>query len=188
MLAFVEFLDLVDSRLVEKGMVRLEEMLMPANFSSIVGEFIASALPKHCTSVVKNAYHNGHPDVLPAGKYPRDAAQHAGADGIEIKASRYLKAWQGHNPEDVWLMVFVFESGRPRDILSDQPLVQFRFLAVFGAQLEKADWLFAGRQETSRRTITASVLPVGYGKMVGNWIYRAPINRQTPMSSALSPL
>lgn len=180
MCAFVEFLELVDSRLAERGMVRLEEMLMPANFSSIVGEFIASNLPKHCTSVVKNAYHNGHPDVLPAGKYPRDAAQHAGADGIEIKASRYLKAWQGHNAEDVWLMVFVFESGRPRDIHSDQPLIQFRFLAVLGALLESRDWLFAGRRETSRRTITASVLPTGYDKMVGNWIYRAPVSQQTP--------
>ena len=47
------------------------------------------------------------------GEIPENAAQHAGADGIEVKASRYLRGWQGHNPEDVWLMVFVFESGRP---------------------------------------------------------------------------
>ncbi len=180
MRAFTEFLSMVDSGLVKNNMERLEEMLMPANFSSIVGEFIASNLPKHCPTVVKNTYHNGHPDVLPAGKYPRDAAQHAGADGIEIKASRYLKSWQGHNPEDVWLMVFVFEAGRPTDVFKGIPQVQFRFLAAYGALLEKSDWVFAGRGQLSRRTITASVLPSGYAKMAENWIYKAPIIQQTP--------
>ena len=177
---FADFLTIVDTRLLENRMERLEEMLMPANFSSIVGEFIASNLPKHCTNVVKNTYHNGHPDILPSGKYPKNAAQHAGSDGIEIKASRYLKSWQGHNAEDVWLMVFVFEGGRPTDILKEIPLVQFRFLAVYGALLKKADWQFAGRNEKSRRTITASVLPCGYEKMTKNWIYKAPISGQKP--------
>lgn len=180
MQAFAEFLKTVDSRLAENNMARLEEMLMPANFSSIVGEFIASNLPKHCPTIAKNAYHNGHPDLLPAGKYALNAAQHAGADGIEIKASRYLKSWQGHNPEDVWLMVFVFEAGRPTDVLKEAALVQFRFLAVYGALLQKEDWSFAGRSQKSRRTITASVLPVGYAKMAKNWIYKAPVNLQRP--------
>ncbi|MGB6686847.1 MAG: hypothetical protein WBE76_03300 [Terracidiphilus sp.] len=175
---FVEFLRMVDTRLVEGEILRLEEMLMPANFSSMVGEFIASTLPKYCPTIVKNVYHNGHPDILPAGKYPRNSAQHAGADGIEIKASRYLKSWQGHNQEEVWLMVFAFEGGRPRDLISDRPLVQFRFLAVYGAMLEKSDWLFAGRTDSSRRTITASVLPIGHEKMIQNWIYKAPVNPQ----------
>lgn len=178
--AFAEFLKTIDTRLVENNMARLEEMLMLANFSSIVGEFIASNLPKHCPTIAKNAYHNGYPDLLPAGKYARNAAQHAGADGIEIKASRYLKGWQGHNPEDVWLMVFAFEAGRPTDVLKEAPLVQFRFLAVYGALLQKADWSFAGRSQKSRGTITASVLPVGYAKMAQNWIYKAPVSPQKP--------
>jgi len=57
----------------------------------------------------KNQYHNGHPDLLPKGAHPRDALQHH-HEGIEIKGSRYRKAWQGHNAEDTWLMVFVFDS------------------------------------------------------------------------------
>ncbi len=68
-------------------------MLMPANFSSIVGEFMNSGIPKHCPTLVKNQYHNGHPDLLPAGMFPDDAAQHAG-EGIEVKGSRYLRGWQ----------------------------------------------------------------------------------------------
>jgi hypothetical protein len=174
MVDFTDFLQTVDTELVRKDMARLEEMLMPANFSSMVGEFITSNLPKHCPTIAKNAYHNGHPDLLPAGKYPRDAAQHVGSDGIEVKASRYRKGWQGHNPEDVWLMVFVFEGGRPSDARNAKEITRFRFLGVYGALLEKTDWKFDGRSQTSRRTITATVRPSGFEKMASNWIYRAP--------------
>ena len=180
MVDFTDFPRTVDMELVKKQMARLEDMLMPANFSSMVGEFITSNLPKHCPTIAKNSYHNGHPDLLPAGKYPGNAAQHAGFDGIEVKASRYRKGWQGHNPEDVWLMVFVFEGGRPSDAATGKGMTRFRFLAVYGALLEKADWQFAGRSQTSRRTITATVLPSGFEKMAKNWIYRVPESEAKP--------
>jgi hypothetical protein len=167
---FIEFITLIDTQLHARGMDRFENMLMQANFSSIVGELIASRIPKHCPTIVKNKYHNGHPDLLPAGKYPNNAAQHAGKDGIEIKASRYLKSWQGHNAENVWLMVFVFQSGREGPKVKGTPA--FKFLLVVGAMLKKSDWLFAGRSDTSRRTITASVTKIGASKMMANWIYK----------------
>lgn len=170
MVEFVDFLGFVDAQLYTKSIQRLETMMMPANFSSIVGEFMSSTIPKHCTTLVKNTYHNGHPDLIPAGTFVRDAVQHA-PHGIEIKASRYASGWQGHNPEDVWLMVFVFDSNRPVDS-APRP---FRFVSVVGAQLSKSDWKFSGRSETSRRTITASVTPSGYQKMTANWIYRASV-------------
>lgn len=167
MSAFLDFLGFVNSQLHTKDIIRLETMLMPANFSSIVGEFMGSTLPKYCPGVIKNKYHNGHPDLIPAGMFPNDAVQHS-IHGIEIKASRYLRAWQGHNPEDVWLMVFVFDCNRPKDI-TPRP---FRFVMVLGAQLSQSDWLYSGRSETSRRTITASVTDTGYQKMAANWLYR----------------
>jgi hypothetical protein len=165
---FLDFLGFVNQQLSTKGIQRLETMLMPANFSSIVGEFMSSTIPKHCGSLVKNKFHNGHPDLLPAGTYPNDAAQHV-TEGIEVKASRYLRGWQGHNPEDVWLMVFGFDSNRPVDVVPKS----FRFEMVVGAQLLKSDWVFSGRSATSRRTVTASVTDSGYQKMIANWIYRA---------------
>ena len=174
MTEFTDFLGFVNSQLFTKDIDRFEDMLMPANFSSIVGEFVTASVPKYCPTIIKNAYHNGHPDMLPAGKYPQNAAQHAGADGIEVKASRYLKAWQGHNAEDAWLMVFCYEAGRPTDKAKGICKAPFRFLMVCGALIEKSDWLFAGRSATSRRTITASVTATGYAKMTANWIYRVP--------------
>lgn len=170
---FVEFIGFVDQQLHHKGLQRIETMMMPANFSSMVGEFMHSQIPKYCAGLVRNKFHNGHPDLLPAGKYEDDNIQYA-EEGVEIKASRYLQGWQGHNPENTWLMVFVYDGNRPRDEYEGIGPKPFRFIAVYGARLTKDDWSFAGRSETSRRTITASVLKSGCDKMKSNWIYEVP--------------
>ncbi|HRE48871.1 MAG TPA: hypothetical protein PLD47_14180 [Aggregatilineales bacterium] len=175
---FIDFLSFVNQQLATKDIPRLETMLMPANFSSMVGEFVIASIPKYCPTLAKNRYHNGHPDLIPVGRFPKNRVQYT-TEGIEVKASRYVRSWQGHNPEAVWLMVIVFESNRASD--SDEAdegtaavVIPFRFLMVAGAQLEKEDWKFAGRSATSRRTITASVADSGYQKMMLNWIYKAP--------------
>jgi hypothetical protein len=169
---FLDFLGLINQALWAKKLQRLESFLMPANFSSIVGEFMAATVPRYCRTVVKNTYSNGHPDLVPAGVYPKDSILH-GDQGVEVKASRHLSGWQGHNAEDVWLMVFVFECSSSRDVARNNPAIPFRFLKVVGGKLKKEDWQFSGRSATSRRTITASVKRSGYERMDANWIYRA---------------
>jgi len=169
---FLSFLGFINAALSRKKIRRLESLLMPANFSSIVGEFMGAMIPKYCKGIVKNAYHNGHPDLVPVGCYDNNSCLH-GEEGIEIKASRHLSGWQGHNAEDGWLMVFVFENNGPRDIPGIAPPIPFRFLKVVGAKIAKEDWSFSGRSEKSRRTITASVTRTGFEKMDANWIYRA---------------
>ena len=168
---FLNFLGFVNQQLHTKGITRLESMLMAANFSSMVGEFMSANIPKYCPTLAKNTYHNGHPDLVPKGKFPKDAMQHCN-EGIEIKGSRYVRGWQGHNAEDCWLMVFVFDSNRPVDPSKEIFPKPFRFVMVAGAQLAKSDWKFSGRSTTSRRTITASVTHSGYDKMMTNWIYK----------------
>ena len=168
---FIDFLGFINQQLYGRDLNRLETMLMPANFSSLVGEFMHAAITKYCQTLVKNLYHNGHPDLIPVGRYEGDAVLH-GADGIEIKASRNLSGWQGHNAEDVWLMVFVFDSNRQADKLKGIPPRPFKFVQVLGAQLTKEDWSESGRSATSRRTPTASVLKSGHERMISNWIFR----------------
>jgi hypothetical protein len=170
---FIEFIGFVNQQLYSKQIQRLEVMLMPANFSSMVGEFMISNIPKYCAGLVKNQYHNGHPDLIPPGVFTNNAVQNSQM-GIEVKASRYQSGWQGHNPEDIWLMVFVFDSNRPNDANQNIQPKPFRFIKVVGASLSKNDWSFSGRSEASRRTITASVTKSGYQKMMSNWIYQAP--------------
>jgi len=169
---FLYFLRLVNMGLHAEKIPRLESIMMSANFSSLVGEFMNAGIPKYCKTLVKNNHFNGHPDMIPTGKFANDSVQHA-AEGIEIKASRYEKGWQGHNPEDTWLMVFIYDSNRTTDYETNPR--PFQFVGVLGERLVKADWLFSGRSSTSRRTITASVTPSGYAKMIANWIYKAPL-------------
>jgi hypothetical protein len=143
---------------------------MPANFSSIVGEFLSMTIPRYCPTLVKNRFHNVHPDLIPAGMYESNAVRYA-TEGIEIKASRRPSGWQGHNPESVWLLLFQFESNSASEPL---PIAKpFQFKHVYAARLEKEDWTFSGRSATSRRTITASVNNFGVAKMKRNWVYSA---------------
>lgn len=167
---FIEFIGFINQQLQTKKMSRLESFLMPANFSSIVGEFMSMSLPKYCPNLVKNQYHNGHPDLIPANTFINNAVQYSDR-GLEIKSSRHLRGWQGHNPESVWLMVFCFNSNTSRDRLKNIEPKPFVFRAVYAAKLEIEDWNVSGRSATSRRTITASINKKGYRKMKENWIY-----------------
>jgi hypothetical protein len=162
---FADFLGFINTQLHARKLERLESFLMPANFSSMVGEFMASAIPKHCKTVFRNTYHNGHPDIVPANTYPQNAIQH-GPEGIEIKGSRNPRGWQGHNAEETWLMVYVFDCNSSRDAGLGVDPKPFRFVKVVGAKLLKSDWQFSGRSATSRRTITASVKDLSRNKFL----------------------
>ncbi|MEW6580600.1 MAG: hypothetical protein AB1435_15585 [Chloroflexota bacterium] len=168
---FIDFLGFINQQLHIKEIPRLESFLMPANFSSIVGEFMNISIPKYCLGLVKNQYHNGHPDLVPKGMFPNDAVQYA-LEGIEIKGSRHATGWQGHNPESVWLIVFHFDSNTSNDGRKGIVPKPFRFMGVYAARLSKGDWAFSGRSATSRRTITASVTRSGVEKMKANWVYQ----------------
>lgn len=183
---FISFLGFINSQLHSRDTERLETILMPANFSSIVGEYMNSRIPKYCPTLVKNRYHNGHPDLLPASRFTGDKVQHGDA-GIEVKGSRYLRGWQGHNAENSWLMVFCFDSNRPVDEDEGIGPKPFRFVLVAGAQLAVEDWSAAGRSATSRRTPTASVRPSGRAKMMANWIYREPDITSGEIKNLLEP-
>lgn len=167
---FIDFLGFINQQFYSRSLSRLESFLMPANFSSIVGEFMNETVPHYCPLLAKNQYHNGHPDLIPAGMFNGNSVQYS-QKGIEIKASRHKSGWQGHNPEAVWLLVFYFDSNTVRDKSIDAPPKPFQFRGVYGARLEEEDWNFSGRSETSRRTITASVNRQGVTKMKENWIY-----------------
>jgi len=168
---FIDFLGFINQQLHTKEIPCIESFLMPANFSSIVGEFMNMSIPKYCPSLVKNRYHNGYPDLIPSGMFPDDAVQYV-QEGIEIKGSRHASGWQGHNPEAVWLMVFHFDSNTSNDKFKGIKPKPFRFKGIYVAKLEKEDWTFSGRSATSRRTITASVNRDGAAKMTRNWVYK----------------
>lgn len=138
---FISFIGFINQQLYTKKMPRLESFLMPANFSSIVGEFMNASIPKYCSTLVKNQYHNGHPDLIPAGKFPQNSVQYSN-EGVEIKGSRHASGWQGHNPEAVWLMVFYFDSNTSNDKKNQIGPKPFEFKGVYAAKLVESDWTF----------------------------------------------
>ena len=54
MAEFVDFLGFINQQLFQREFPRLESFLMPAGFSSLVGEFMNITIPKHCPTLVKN--------------------------------------------------------------------------------------------------------------------------------------
>ena len=167
---FLDFLSFIKEQLGTRNCQGWNLFSCQQAFSSMVGEYMNITIPKYCPTLVKNQYHNGHPDLIPVGVFANNAVQHA-TEGIEIKGSRHMAGWQGHNPEAVWLMVFVFDSNISNDERKKIKPKPFSFKAVYAAKLEKNDWAFSGRSATSRRTMTASVTQSGVQKMKENWVY-----------------
>ncbi len=102
-----DFLYNVNKFLIERGWDRLEETLSAATFSGVMSELVVEGVSKRSTTIIKNQYHNGRPDLVPRGMYESDGC-HRGDDGIEVKASRWSNGWQGHNIEDGWIMIFQY--------------------------------------------------------------------------------
>lgn len=67
---FVEFLGFVNEQLYSRRITRLEAMLMPANFSSIVGEFMTIAIPKNAPHSLKINIITDIPISFPPGSFP----------------------------------------------------------------------------------------------------------------------
>ena len=173
MAEFLMAIKLVNKSLSKIKLEPLEVLLMPASFSGMVGEFMSRSIPRFCKTVVKNTYHNGHPDMIPAKTFKGDSVQYA-KSGIEIKASRYDRGWQGHNPEEVFILIFIFEKEGLEDLIFLKKKKNFRFKMVLGAKLKLSDWKYSGRAPGSRRTPTASITHQGREKLLKNWIYLAP--------------
>jgi hypothetical protein len=166
-----DILHSIDAALKAGDADRLEEFMHPANFSFLLSELMVGGLSRFCQGLVKNNYHNGHPDLLPVGVYAGDSVLRA-EEGIEVKCSRNPSGWQGHNAEDSWVLVAVYKL----DCATEPPeqRTPTYFSRVMIANLLRSDWSFAGRGEGSRRTPTASILRSGTAKLIEGTIYEQP--------------
>lgn len=120
-------------------------------------------------SLEANLKVGGYPDLLPKGHYSSNLVL-KGDEGIEVKASIQKGEWQGHNPEDCWLMIFRYAVGKQ----TYGKVIPLTFVEILCAKLTKSDWSFSGRKGASRRTPTASVTTRGVEKLRQNFLYRVP--------------
>ena len=61
----------VNTFFLERGLPRLDDLLRPANMSGLLSDMLTASIAKHSRSLAQNCYHNGHPDLLLQGKYPK---------------------------------------------------------------------------------------------------------------------
>ena len=155
--------------LVGAGFHLLEELLLGNSLSGIISEFLVKNIARASTTLEANLKVGGHPDLLPKGHYSSNLVL-KGDEGIEVKSSIQGGGWQGHNPEDCWLMVFRYVVGEQ----GDDSKVPLTFIEILCAKVEKSDWSFSGRKGSSRRTPTASITASGVEKLRRNFLYRVP--------------
>ncbi len=159
----------VNDFLVDGGFRPLEELLLGNSLSGIISEFLVKNIGRAAASLEANMKVGGHPDLLPKGHYASNLVQ-KGEEGIEVKASIQKGGWQGHNPEECWLIVFRYMVGQQETGES----VPVTFIEILCARLTKLDWSFSGRKGESRRTPTASITTAGVEKLRSNFLYRLP--------------
>ena len=155
--------------LVGAGFLSLEELLLGNSLSGIISEFLVKNIARASATLEANLKVGGHPDLLPKGHYSSNLVLKGDA-GIEVKSSIQAGGWQGHNPEDCWLMVFRYAVGEQEDG-TKLPLT---FIEILCAEVKRSDWSFSGRKGSSRRTPTASITAAGVEKLRRNFLYRVP--------------
>lgn len=170
MLAMQDLYDLlfdINTALLSRGLRRLEETVRPAVFTGIVSDAVSAALAKHSRVLVENRYHNGHPDLIPQGRY-RGNAVAAGDEGVEVKATRGRGAVDTHGARDGWFCVFRYTVDSTTDPTASR--APTRIVEIMLARLTKDDFRRNPRGELGTRT--ASPSRIGLAKLRANWVYR----------------
>lgn len=159
----------VNGYLTGRGYRPLEELILGNSLSGIISEFLVKNIARVSKTLEANLKVGGYPDLLPKGHYATNLVL-KGSEGIEVKASVQKGGWQGHNPEEGWVMVFRYTVGEQEN----GEVVPLTFIEILCAKLLQTDWSFSGRRGESRRTPTASITRSGIEKLRENFIYRIP--------------
>ena len=137
---------------VGHGYGRLEELIPPsASFSGFFSNIFAQAMAR-CTAnaqpgLAVNQWHNGRPTLVPRGLYAGDAVQYGG-QGIEVKASRFVGSYQGHNIAAGWLMVLHYALDDTTEPVYERNPTSV--VSVMFAKFQVTDWGL-GQEVTSQR-------------------------------------
>lgn len=160
----------VNSRLLEKGLKRFDDMLRPAMMSGFLSDMVTVSLAKHSRILTENQFPNGHPDLIIQGLYGGDAVKSARRDhGVEVKTTKKKGgAVDTHGARDQWLCVFVYQTDSTTEPAAARR--PFAFTEVYLGKVSKSDFRKNARGELGTRTATLHAK--GIEKLRRNWIYR----------------
>ena len=153
--------------LTSHGLRRLEETVRAAIFSGVLSDALAAALARHSRVLTENRFHNGHPDLIPRGRYPNDSVA-AGEEGVEIKATRGPGAVDTHGARNAWFCVFRYAVDSATEPAVDRGPT--RVVEILLAGLTVDDYRRNPRGELGTRTASPNLQ--GMAKLRSNWVYR----------------
>ena len=158
----------VNRGLVERGLLRLDDMLRPAIMSGLLSDMLTASLAKHSRTLTVNLFHNGHPDLVVNGVYPGNKVS-AGVEGVEIKTTRKSGgAVDTHGARDQWMCVFVYTVDCATEPARDREPMSFN--EIYLAKVTLDDFRRNPRGELGTRT--ATLHKRGVEKLRQNWIYK----------------
>jgi hypothetical protein len=163
-----DFLQDTNQFLVDKGLPRLDDTLRAANMSGFLSDMLTDSVAKHARNMVRNSYHNGHPDLLVGSVYPNNGVK-SGTEGIEIKATgKKGGAVDTHGGRDQKMCVFVYKADRDlaKGVFQRAPL---EITEVYLSEVVVADFRRNERGDLGTRTSTLDRL--GIQKLRSNWVY-----------------
>jgi len=158
----------VNTSMEKKGLPRIEAIIRKAIFSGTISDMLTASIAKHARTLVKNEFPNGHPDLIPQGKYPNNSIDKA-TDGIEIKATKKSGgAVDHHGARSQWLCVFVYEIDEQTEPANNR--LAMRFTEVYLSSVGESDFRKNARK-TEIGTRTATLSAQGLERFRKNWIY-----------------
>ena len=162
-----DFLFDVNQHLVSRGLARMDDMLRAANLSGMLSDMLTESLAKHSRTLVVNAHHNGHPDLLVRGQYVDNSAK-SGDTGVEVKTTKKPGgAVDTHGGRNQWMCVFVYEiDSNTQPAINRNALV---FREVYLAQVSVEDFRRNERGDLGTRTSTLH--KDGVEKLRQSWVY-----------------
>jgi hypothetical protein len=147
-----EMLASVNEALINRGLLPLENSVRGAIYTGLLSDLMAEAIANHASGLVKNSAANGHPDLLPAGRYPGDKAPSA-EDGLEIKVTKKPGgAVDMHGARPAWYCVLRYEADYETEPIVDR--APTRFTHIWIAHLDADDFRMNPRGELGTRTAT----------------------------------
>jgi hypothetical protein len=167
----------VNTQLIGKGLPRLEDTVRGAILSGLMSDMLTASVAKHSRTLVKNGFHNGHPDLLVQGKYSNDRVK-AGEHGVEVKCTTKVGgAVDTHGARDQWFCVFVYQVDRLTEPAIEREPMTFR--EAYLAWVTVDDFRRNNRGELGTRT--ATLHKDGIRKLRDHWVYLDRPNFLVPL-------
>lgn len=163
-----EVLHNINSGLVSRGLLPFENSVRGAIYSGMLSDLLTEGMASHAAGLVKNQYSNGHPDLLPAGRYADNSARSA-EEGVEIKVTKKASgAVDMHSDRPAWYCIFRYVAD-----YSTEPIMErapTRFTDIWLARLDESH--FRKNERGPRGTRTATPHREGVKHLHANWVYR----------------